>query len=111
MEPVISIPLANTFVAFAMVGGSGAERPTADNQRFAAPRVLSAGEQGGAAVRGRGKSGPLETKRFSAARSRFYAAAAMTRPQIELCIKIFIVLLIIAFAGAVTHVFRELGLA
>jgi hypothetical protein len=35
----------------------------------------------------------------------------MTRPQIELCIKIFIVLLIIAFAGAVTHVFRELGLA
>ncbi|GAA5482771.1 hypothetical protein Hsar01_01995 [Haloferula sargassicola] len=34
----------------------------------------------------------------------------MTRPQIELSIKFFIVLLIIAFAGAATHVLRMLGI-
>ena len=39
----------------------------------------------------------------------FYAHVVMTRPQIEFCIKIFIVLLIIAFFGAATHVLRELG--
>lgn len=35
----------------------------------------------------------------------------MTRPQIEFSIKIFILLLIIAFGGAVFHVFQELGWA
>jgi hypothetical protein len=35
----------------------------------------------------------------------------MTRPQVEFCIKIFIVLLIIAFGGALTHVIRTLGWA
>jgi len=35
----------------------------------------------------------------------------MTRAQIELSIKLFIVLLIIAFAGAFTHVMRMLGWA
>ena len=35
----------------------------------------------------------------------------MTRPQIEFSIKIFIILLIIAFGGALTHVLRALGWA
>ncbi|MFM2242096.1 MAG: hypothetical protein RLZ97_951 [Verrucomicrobiota bacterium] len=34
----------------------------------------------------------------------------MTRAQIELSIKLFIVLLIIAFCGAVTHVLKMLGI-
>ncbi len=33
----------------------------------------------------------------------------MTRPQIELSIKVFIVLLLIAFTGACIHVLRMLG--
>ncbi|MBB5352780.1 hypothetical protein HNR46_003028 [Haloferula luteola] len=35
----------------------------------------------------------------------------MTRPQIELSIKLFIVLLITAFIGASIHVLRMLGFA
>lgn len=35
----------------------------------------------------------------------------MTRSQIELSIKLFIVLLIIAFIGSFTHVMRMLGWA
>jgi hypothetical protein len=35
----------------------------------------------------------------------------MTRPQVEFSIKIFIVLLIIAFVAALTHVLRTLGWA
>lgn len=35
----------------------------------------------------------------------------MTRPQIELSIKLFIVLLLIAFAGSLIHVLRMLGWA
>ncbi|MCU0797735.1 MAG: hypothetical protein MUF31_17570 [Akkermansiaceae bacterium] len=39
-----------------------------------------------------------------------YHRPAMTRPQIELSIKLFIVLLIIAFSAAVIHVLRMLGI-
>ena len=40
-----------------------------------------------------------------------YHRPAMTRPQIEFSIKVFIVLLIIAFGGALTYVLRTLGWA
>lgn len=41
---------------------------------------------------------------------RRYHPPAMTRAQIELSIKLFIVLLIIAFCGAATHVLKMLGI-